>query len=140
VRKVGGDIPPRSVLRELERLRLVSVHGQYVKLGRAAHSEVMSRSLRQLSRSLARVIQGAGLARQNVSPVRTITMEVSFPALSGAGRILMQRRLTRILKALVVDVEAAGAAVGMESPSNIRKGKGRVSHARLLLLTHEKEI
>jgi hypothetical protein len=139
VDKVGGDIPARSVLRELERQRLVSVGGRYVKLTQFARGETESRSLRQLSRALARVIQGTGDVRQGGSPVRTVTMDVCFPAMSGAGRILMQRRLSKILKAFMVDVEAAGAAVGMESPSSLINAKGRVSQARLLLLTHEKE-
>jgi hypothetical protein len=139
VRKAGGDIPPRSVLRELERQQLVLVEGGYVKLAKVTHSEVQFRLLRQLSRSLTRMIQGMGEAEQRDSPIRAVTMEVNFPALSGAGRILMQRRLSKILRALIVDVEAAGVAVGMESPSRNRNGKGRMSQARLLLLTHEKE-
>jgi hypothetical protein len=140
LQKVGGDIPLRSVLRELDRQGQISIDGQYVKLTRAAQRELESRSLRQLSRALSRVIQGTGIAIERAAPVRTVTMEMTFPALSGAGRILMQRRLTKMLKALVVDVEAAGAAVGLESPANVKKRKKRVSQARLLLLTHEKEI
>jgi len=137
VRKAGGDIPHRSVLRELERQRLVVVDGRYVKLTRAARSENDSRSLRQLSRALARLIHSTNKSDQPGSPVRTVTMEVSYPALSGAGRIVMQRRLSKILKALMVDVEAAGAAVGVESPPRSQKGKERMSQARLLLLTRE---
>jgi hypothetical protein len=140
VRKVGGDIPPRSVLRELERQQLVSISGRYVKLTQAAHRENDSRSLRQLSRALARLIQTTGELRQSDSPVRTATMEVCYPALSGAGRILMQRRLSKILKALMVDIEAAGAAIGMESPARSKGRERRRSQARLLLLTREKEI
>jgi hypothetical protein len=139
VRKVGGDIPSRSVLRELVRQQLVSLNGGYVKLAHFTQSEMQFRLLRQLSRSLARMIQGMGETGQRASPMRAVTMEVTYPALSGAGRILMQRRLSKILSTLVVDVEAAGAAVGMESPTSRKKGKSRVSKARLLLLTHEKE-
>jgi hypothetical protein len=67
-------------------------------------------------------------------------MEVSYPAQSGAGRILMQRRLSKSLKTFMLDVEAAGAAVAMESPSTIKNNKGRMSQARILLLTQEKDI
>jgi hypothetical protein len=140
VRKVGGDIPPRSVLRELERQRLVAVDGGYVKLTRAAHSEIESRSLRHLSSALARMIQTTGEVGQRVSPVRTVTMEVCYPALSGVGRILMQRRLSKILKSLMMDIEAAGTAIGIESPPSLKGRKGRMSQARLLLLTREKDF
>jgi hypothetical protein len=67
-------------------------------------------------------------------------MEVSYPAQSGAGRILMQRRLAKSMKAFMAELEAAGAAVALESPSKDRAGKSRVSHAKLLLLTQEREI
>lgn len=140
VRKVGGDIPPRSILRELERLNLVSVNGPYVKLARAAQSEIESRSLRQVSNALARVIQTQRESGKASSPLRAYTLEMCFPASSGAGRILMQRRLSKILKALTIDVEAAGAAVALESPPKNKGGKSRKSHARLLLIAHEDQV
>ncbi len=141
VRKVGGDIPARSILRELERQRLVAVDGLYVSLARAAHSEHESRSLRHVSSALARMIQTKGEKKGRLgSPLRAVTMEVSYPAQSGVGRILMQRRLSKSLKTFMVEVEAAGAAVAMESPSTIKSSRSRVSQARILLLTQEKEI
>jgi hypothetical protein len=139
VRKVGGDIPSRSILRELERQRLVVVEGQYVRLARVAHGEFESRSLRHLSSALSRVIQSDREMGKSGSPLRAVTMEISYPALSGAGRILMQRRLTKSLKSFMVDVEAAGAAVAMESPSTTKRGKARKSQARILVLTQERE-
>lgn len=139
VQKVGGDIPPRSVLRELERQRLVCVDGRYVSLARMARGEIESRSLRQLSGALYRVIQGAGEAGRSVSPVRAVTLELGYPALSGAGRILMQRRLSKILKALAADIEAAGVAVAMESSEGLERARDGKSQAKILLLTHEKK-
>lgn len=139
VQKVGGDIPPRAILRELERQRLVSVNDRYVSLTQIARNEIESRSLRHLSSALYRIIQGAGESRRNAVPVRAVTLELSYPSLSGAGRILMQRRLSKILRALAAEVEAAGAAVALESPATIRSGKKTKSQARVLLLTNEKE-
>lgn len=140
VRKVGGDIPPRSVLREMQRQRLVVVKDRYVKLSEFAKNDNDSRSLRQLSNALARVIQLTGNDEQQVSVGRAVTMEVSYPALSGAGKILMQRRLSKILRTFLIDLEAAGNAVALESPSKRRGGSKRVSQTRLLLLTREQDI
>jgi hypothetical protein len=140
VRKAGGDIPPRALLRELERQKLVSVDRPYVKLTSVGRNEIESRSLRRLSSALARVIGTTGESDGTASPLQADTMEVRYPALSGPGRILMQRRLAKILKTFVVDVEAAAAAVGIESPSRIKNAKHRISQAKLLLITRESEI
>ncbi len=140
VDKVGGDIPSRSILRELERQRQVSVTGRYVSLTRAAHSEHKSRSLRQLSSALARLLCTSGDVVRVGSPLRAVTMEVDYPAQSAAGRILMQRRLAKSMKAFMADVEAAGAAVAMEAPSIAKNAKSRKALAKLLLITHEKKI
>jgi hypothetical protein len=140
VEKVGGDIPARSMLRELERVKAVSLTGNYVSLSREAQSQHETRSLRQLSSALTRLLQGEGEIGQVASPLRAVTMEVSYPAQSGAGRILMQRRLAKSMKAFMAELEEAGAAVALESPSKDRGGKTRTSHAKLLLITQEREI
>ncbi len=140
VDKVGGDIPSRSILRELERQNFVSVDGRHVSLTRAAHSEHKTRSLRQLSSALARLLCTSGDVARDGSPLRAVTMEVNYPAQSSAGRILMQRRLAKSMKAFMADVEAAGAAVAMEAPSSAKNAKSRKSLAKILLITHEKEI
>lgn len=138
VGKVGGDIPYRSMLRELERLRLITIDGRHVSLTKAARSQHESRSLRHLASALSRVIQTTGDSTRAGSPLRAVTVEVDYPAQSATGRILMQRRLTQSLKAFMADVEAAGAAVAIESPSTAAPEKRKVSQARVLLITSEK--
>jgi hypothetical protein len=138
VDKVGGDIPYRSMLRELERLRMIAIDGRHVSLTKAARSQHESRSLRHLASALSRVIQTTGESTRAGSSLRAVTVEVDYPAQSATGRILMQRRLTQSLKAFMADVEAAGAAVAIESPSTSAPEKRKVSQARVLLITSEK--
>jgi hypothetical protein len=140
VRRAGGDVPYRSLLRELERRQLVSVNGRHVSLIVAAHREIESRSLRHVSSALARVIQTTGSSAKVDSPFRAVTMEVCHPVQSGTGRILMQRRLSKIMRAFMADVEAAGAAIAMESPSHLKGSREKVSQVRVMLVTNEKEV
>ena len=138
VKKYGGDLPPRSVLRELERRKLVVRRGDYVQLSIAARNQGKMRRLQQLSGALAQIIRGNEWDLTDNLSLRTATMEVSFPAPSSAGRILLQRRMSRSIKAFIAELEAVGAAVAMESPPPANR-RGRTSHARLLLLTKDSQ-
>lgn len=138
VKKVGGDIPSRSILRELRRQRLVDISGNKISLNPTTTTGE-TRALRHLSAALARLIASSGDAKYRPSPLRTVSLEVSYAAQSAAGRILMQRRLSKILKSAVAEIEAAGSAIAMESPSMLSGSSGKVSNARLLVLTHEQD-
>jgi Family of unknown function (DUF6502) len=136
VRRYGGDLPPRSVLRELERRLLVVRSGEYVQLSNAARNQRKIRRLQQLAGTLAQVIRGDEWDITDDLSMRAIAMEVSFPTSSSAGRILLQRRISKSIKAFIAELEAAGNAVAMESPPPASR-KGSMSQARLLLLTRD---
>lgn len=137
VQRAGGDIPARSVLRELVRQNLVVVGRSFVSLRQSVQRDRDVRSLKQLSIALARTIATSGNMNQLGSLLRPITMEVAYPAHSGIGRILMQRRVSRILKSFLADIESAGAAVALESPVRAGAVPAAVSRIKLMLLTHD---
>jgi hypothetical protein len=138
VRRYGGDLPPRSVLRELERRQLVVKSGEYVQLSSTAKNQRTVRRLQHLAGALAQAIRANKWDLTDDLSLRAVTMEVSFPTPSSAGRILLQRRISRSIRAFIADLEAAGTAVALESPPPVNR-RGRMSHARLLLLTQDAE-
>lgn len=136
VRKYGGDVPPRSMLRELERQGYVTLGKTYVSLKSGATQTRDEARLRRISRALADLLGSNESGGVSPSPLRTLTLEVSYPAASDRGRALLQRRAAEGLKVFLAGLQAAGVAASLESPPG-KKQKGRVTRSRVVLVTEE---
>jgi hypothetical protein len=135
VRKYGGDVPPRSMLRQLQRQGCVTVGSSYVSFKRGATQTRDELRLRRISRALTDLLGSSADAK---SPLRTLALEVSFPATSDRGRVLLQRRASEGLQVFLAGLQAAGMAASIESPPG-RRQKGMVTRSRVVLVTEDVE-
>jgi hypothetical protein len=135
VRRYGGDVPPRSLLRELQRRGLVTVRDDYISLRAGGSPSRGEYRLKAISRSLARLIDGAGRVKVQ-SPIRTINLEVYYPAPSEVGRILLHKRAEEGIRNFLQGLKEMGFATAISSPPPRRKSGG-LACARLALITEE---
>jgi hypothetical protein len=136
VRKYGGDIPPRSALRELQRQGLATIKGGYVSLRRPANQTRDKLRLQRTARALAEVLKSVG-TRVPV-PLRVVTSQVSYPATSDKGRVLLQKRVVDGLRVFSSGIQTAGVSAAMDAPP--KKGaQNRISRTRILVMTEDFE-
>ncbi len=136
VRKYGGDVPPRSVLREMVRTRCVKVEGGYVSLAAKARKTLGQSRLQYLCQSLTKLLKDSDRRSESLYPLRVLNGEVSYPATSAKGRILMQRRSHKSLRGLLDEMQAAGIAASLESPAGPGQ-RGWVTRTRIVLISEE---
>lgn len=135
VRKYGGDIPSRSVLRELQRHRYVTVRGNYVFLRPAVRQSYGEIRLRRLSRILKEVVE-ARAHEGDGTLLRSMSLSTLYPATSEKGRLLLQRQTAESARVLLDQINAAGQAAALESPAS-RVTKARVTQTKLILISED---
>ena len=121
-RKYGGDVPPRALLRELLRRRLVRVTDEHVQLASNAREVKELKRLDQVSAALAAALS----APSGSSPGRVLKVmsyEVRHPAPNAVGRILLQRRIAKSLKGFMAELDAACNAIATEAPQSSKKSR-----------------
>jgi hypothetical protein len=136
IRKYGGDVPPKSVLREMIRTRCVKVEGGYVSLTSNARKTIGQSRLQNLCQSLVKLLKDSERRRESLFPLRVLNGEVVYPATSAKGRILMQKRSGKSLRALMDELQAAGTAASIEAPPSPGQ-KGWVTRTRIVLISEE---
>ena len=136
VRKYGGDIPARSILRELVRVGCVTVEKKLATLHPRARRTLGQARLHSLSTSLAELIRESESCFDARRPLKTINGQVLYRTSSAKGRILMERRMARGLSALMTELQIAGNAASVESPPEVHQA-GRVTRARIVLVSEE---
>lgn len=135
VRDYGGDVPPRSMLRALQRKGYVEVKSGYAVLQTSAIQARGRARLQQAVNALLALIRSPASV-ESLSPIRILTMEVSHPAASAKGRIVIQKRAERSLHALMNDISAAGTAASLESPPGVAY-KGWVTRVRVAVVAED---
>jgi len=115
-KRYGKDMPSKSLLRELLRRRLVRVRKGFVTLSESARRTRETKRLTQISRALATVLKRPSNESESRS-VQVSTFEVAHFATTAVGRVLLQKRISKILRAFMGEVEAASAAVALEAPA-----------------------
>jgi hypothetical protein len=136
VRKYGGDLPARSILREMVRNGLVTVKGKYVHLNRRDRQTKGQAHLQQLSLVLAQLLRKSASASGRTLSIRTIVRETSYTSPSPKGRALMQRKSMQGIQAFVHELQAAGTAASIETPRTKRQ-KSLTTRTRIMVLTEE---
>jgi Family of unknown function (DUF6502) len=134
-RKHGGDVPPRALLRELLRRRLVRVTGEYAQLASNAREVKEQKRLEQISAALAAALS----APSGSSPGRVfkvMSYEVRHPAPNAVGRILLQRRIAKSLKGFMAELEVACCAIATESSQTGMKAR-RTGKTSVVLLNQD---
>lgn len=135
VTKYGGDVPSRSMLREMQRHGYVSIKNGLVTLKPDATRAREQFRLRQASRALAELLKSPAENARPRAPLRILNMEVAYPPTSDKGRILLQKSIAENLEAFLSRVKTAGISAAIDSPS--KKKKGRLTRTRVLLMTED---
>lgn len=119
-KKYGGDVPTKALLAELSRRRAIRVRGEYVALSSTARKTRESKRLIQIARALTSVLSlpEEGSSSQSV---RVANFEVTHPSTTAVGRVILQKRIAKSLRAFMSEIEAAGAAVALEAPVLVDK-------------------
>lgn len=121
-KKYGGDVPTKAILGELSRRRLIRIRGDYVVLSATARRTRESKRLNQIARALTSVLKLPPGEKISQS-VRVATLEVTHPPTTAVGRVILQKRITKSLRAFMSEIEAAGAAVALEAPVQVDKDR-----------------
>lgn len=135
-RKYGGDVPARSVLREMVRTGFAKVEGEYVSLTAKARKTRGQSRLQHLCQSLTKLLKDSDRRSESLYPLRILNGELTYPATSAKGRILMQRRSSKSLRGLMDELQVAGEAASLESPPAPGQ-KGWVTRTRIVLISEE---
>lgn len=137
-RKYGGDLPPKSLLRELVRHGFVTQRAGQVSLKPGVARSRQEYRLRFVTRLLANLIRTEDPDPRMAMSSRGVNLEIHYPACSEKGRILVQRRAEEGLRNFLSGLEEIGRAAAMSSPpSTVRKR--RVTRARVALVTEDLE-
>lgn len=136
VRRYGGDVPTRSILREMTRTGLVTVRGGFVYLNQRARQTRGEAKLQHLSQVLAQLIRQSGPARDRAYSLRAMIREVTYPSASPKGRAVLQKKSGEGLRAFMSELTAAGYAASIETPPTGTRTT-RVTRSRVLILTEE---
>jgi hypothetical protein len=136
VKKYGGDLPARSILREMTRNGLVSVKGKYVYLNRSDRQTKGESQLQHLSAMLAQLLRKPTEVAGGAVSLRSTVREVSYSSPSSKGRALMQRKSAKGLRAFLSELQAAGAAASVETPPT-KNQKSVMTRTRIMVLTEE---
>lgn len=136
VRKYGGDVTPKAMLKELVRKGYVTVRGTYARLTPEVSESRAQARLRQVTGALVKLLRGSGKNTNSRHPLRTHNYEIQFPATSAKGAILLQKRFAERLQQLLAELQAAGSAASIEAPASAIQA-GKVTRARLALLSED---
>lgn len=136
VRKYGGDVPARSILREMVRTGSATIRGRYIYLSHGARLTQGEARLQRLCQSLTMLLKEPRRRTGLAYPLRTVNCETTYPVTSTKGRILMQKRSAKSLRAFVADLQAAGSAAAVESPPSSWQ-KGWRTRTRVILISEE---
>jgi hypothetical protein len=136
VRKYGGDVPARSILRELVRTKQVKVDGPRASLQLKGVSTPGVARLKHLAESLATLLHVESDRSDLPNSFLALGGEIETPATSAIGRILLDRRSVGSLRSLLSSLQAAGDAAAVESPPG-QKRRDRAIRTRVLILREE---
>jgi Family of unknown function (DUF6502) len=136
VQRYGGDLPARSVLRELERNGLVTVKADSVQLNDWSRRTTGQIRLKQIVQCLTQLLDQGSVSSENATPLRTLLKEVTYPTSSPKGRALVQRKSLERLRSFVGELQAAGMAASVETPPSRGRSTKKV-RTRVLVITEE---
>lgn len=134
VKKHGGDLPVRSILREMQRQKYVSVRGNYAFLRPLARQTLQQARLFRLSKALTHLL-AAPLESSSAELIQAETVEVQFPSSSRKGRVWLRRKTKEELKLALDRLLAAGVSASEHSPA--LAGSTRLKTKTSILLISE---
>lgn len=137
VKKYGGDIPARSLLREMQRHGYVAVREGYVQIRKRARESVDEVRARRLGQALVGLLKVPSGVNPSRAPLWATTYEVAYPATSERGRRVLNEIVQERLREFMAGVLAAGRAVSLENPPRDRRGESVVTRTSVALISEE---
>jgi len=134
--RYGGDIPARSLLREMQRHGYVTIRAGRISLRKNAHETLHEMRVCKISNAMSDLLRASKEDECVSSPIRATTLEVVYPATSNKGRQLLHRRNRESLRGFVAALHAAGTAASVESPPG-KQQKSRLTRTRVALITED---
>jgi hypothetical protein len=134
VHRYGGDVPSRSILREMIRNELVTARGKYVQLNPRIRQTRAQVRLQQLTRVLSLLLKNPTSSVRSTLISRPLVMEVTYPSSSPKGRALIQRKSHDALRAFLSELHASGVAASIETPPRSTQATP-VTRTRILVMT-----
>lgn len=132
----GGDVPARSLLREMQRQGYITLRGNSVALRQKARETYAEVRARRIAEAITNLIAFSSSGSPPMSSVRTLTSEISYQVSSEKGRHLMHRIASARLHEFLEGLKVAGNSVAMEAP--IRKSASfGVTRTRIAVITEE---
>lgn len=129
-KKYACDVSSKTLLLELQRQGLARIDGSKLQLVTkktpSRHELQLDTVVESLCSLLGNREKGAG------SPIRTINLEVAHDTPSAKGRIVLQRRVTKIVRSFLHEIQVAGNAVALEAPPATPQ-RGWVTRTRLAI-------
>lgn len=135
VAKYGGDVPHRSMLREMQRHGFLTLTNGFVALKPDASKAREELRLRRAACALTELLRPPVERARPRAPLRVLNMEVEYPSTSDKGRILLHKSVAANLHAFLSSVKTAGISAAIDSPP--RRRKGRSTRTRVLLMTED---
>lgn len=133
-RKYGRDLPAKSLLRELERHRYVTVEEGYVSLHARMRQTMEEVRICRIARALTDLLHQED-AELSVAPVRAVTLEISYPTPSDKARQLVHKRAVDGLRNYLAGVQTVGSVAAVDSPRP--KKQSRRTRVRVALLSDD---
>lgn len=134
-KKHGGDVPLRALQRDLLRRRLVRVSGNYMQLVPRAREVKEVKRLEQVTAALASALSvpdGNSVGRV----LKVLSFDLHHAAPGAVERILLQRRLTKIFKGFMAEIESACNSIAKEG-SRVKAKRRRSGKTSLVLLNQD---
>jgi hypothetical protein len=116
VQRHSGDIPPRAILRELQRLELVSVNGQRIAVRRRSAKNQARLKVENVANALTPLLAALAAGTTGKSGLAARELALSVP--DDKAHRLLHRQLSEATRAFFVSLRNAADAA--ESP---RRGK-----------------
>jgi hypothetical protein len=136
VKLYGGDVSAKTLLTELQRLRIVSLRQGRVNLKTSASEKRYVRDLRSLSVALARTLQSPSPASDELH-LLVGAGETRYTTPGVVGRVLLKRRIRQGLSAFLTDIESATAVASRATKASRGRKGGRMSKVAVLVVSQD---
>jgi Family of unknown function (DUF6502) len=135
VKKYGADVPHKALLLALQRRQLVEISDEYVTLTKDGKRLPALRKIGQLFAALDRVMGAERDGKSRFANVKLSTFEANYPSVNKVGQVLIQRQLEQSIRNVILDIEAVGQAVSMDS-SAVTRDKRKQTRTTILVATN----
>lgn len=135
VRRYGGDVTPRALRQELQRLGKATVTTTRISPVVGASKVSGLGNLESLSAALSAALSSPRETPSRVE-LKATCVESTYKTLTRKGNAILRRRAAQGMQAFLADLQTATAAAEDMRPRN-RRSAGKMSKLSVLLITQD---